>query len=346
MTTSGAFFVRLRTATRVPWTPQPVPDAYDPAVAYGPPATFNNRLFYPEKHLSPASRNRVWARAGLHNPELWRGFAQGTERFIASPPEIRDLKTVSSDITIGDPMKPVAIGYLRVSTAGQYESGLSIEAQRSRIEAMATISEYSLARIIEDKAASGKSLHRPGMIELLELVDSGAMDALVCAKLDRVSRSVVDLANLLDQLRTAPRKDGGTGVNLVSAAEQLDTGSPAGRLCLTVLSAIAQWERESISERTISERTVQALAVLKSRGMATGTPPFGYMKLEDGRLVEKADEQRVLEKINELVGTRKPWRSITDEINGAGYRTRRGTMFSRQGIQAICRTAGISRPSW
>ena len=233
-------------------------------------------------------------------------------------------------------MKPVAIGYLRVSTAGQYESGLSIEAQRSRIEAMATISDYSLARIIEDKAASGKSLHRPGMIELLELVDSGAMDALVCAKLDRVSRSVVDLANLLDRLRTAPRADGGTGVNLVSAAEQLDTGSPAGRLCLTVLSAIAQWERESISERT-----VQALAVLKSRGMATGTPPFGYMKAGDGRLVEKADEQRVLEKINELVGTRKPWRSITDEINSAGYRTRRGTMFSRQGIQAICRTAGI-----
>ena len=235
-------------------------------------------------------------------------------------------------------MKPVAIGYLRVSTAGQYESGLSIEAQRSRIEAMATISEYSLARIIEDKAASGKSLHRPGMIELLELVDSGAMDALVCAKLDRVSRSVVDLANLLDRLRTSPRKDGGIGVSLVSAAEQLDTGSPAGRLCLTVLSAIAQWERESISERT-----VQALAVLKSRGMATGTPPYGYMKLEDGRLVRNEAEQAILDEIIVLVKARKPWTAITDEINGAGHRTRRGTMFSRQGIQAICSTAGISR---
>ncbi len=238
-------------------------------------------------------------------------------------------------------MKPVAIGYLRVSTAGQQESGLSIEAQRSRICAMAMVSNYTLARIIEDKAASGKSLHRPGMIELLELVDSGAMDALICAKLDRVSRSVVDLANLLDRLRAAPRSDGGTGVSLVSAAEQLDTGSPAGRLCLTVLSAIAQWERESISERT-----VQALAVLKSRGMATGTPPYGFMKLEDGHLAKNDHEQAILNDISVLVETRKPWTAITDEINGAGHRTRRGTIFSRQGIQAICRTAGISRSSW
>ena len=81
---------------------------------------------------------------------------------------------------------------------------------------------------------------------------------MLIAKLDRCTRSVADLASLID---TFSRR----GVALISAAESLDTSSAGGRLVVNVLGAVAQWEREAIAERTSA-----ALQVLKQQGRATG----------------------------------------------------------------------------
>src|SRR6516225_611736 len=81
------------------------------------------------------------------------------------------------------------------------------------------------------------------MKRLLALVDERKIDAVIVAKLDRLTRSVKDLCELLERFERR-------GVSLISVAESLDTGSAAGRLVINIMTAVSQWEREAIGERT------------------------------------------------------------------------------------------------
>jgi hypothetical protein len=87
-----------------------------------------------------------------------------------------------------------AIGYIRVSTDKQADFGVSLEAQSEKVRAMAVVQGAELAELIMDAGESAKSLNRPGMEKLLALVDSKAVDTVIIAKLDRLTRSVKDLA--------------------------------------------------------------------------------------------------------------------------------------------------------
>jgi site-specific DNA recombinase len=135
------------------------------------------------------------------------------------------------------------IGYVRVSADKQADRGVSLEAQAEKIRAMAVVHNADLLDIIVDGGESAKSLNRPGMARLLALVDAGEVQTVIIAKLDRLTRSVKDLCTLLERFTRR-------GVALVSVAESLDTGSAAGRLVLNIMTAVSQWEREAIGERT------------------------------------------------------------------------------------------------
>ena len=87
-----------------------------------------------------------------------------------------------------------AIGYARVSTDKQADSGVSLEAQQEKIRAMAVVQGSALLDVIVDAGESAKTLDRPGMARLLALVDARKVDAVIIAKLDRMTRSVKDLA--------------------------------------------------------------------------------------------------------------------------------------------------------
>src|SRR6266852_9686821 len=87
-----------------------------------------------------------------------------------------------------------AIGYVRVSTEKQADFGVSLEAQTAKIRAMAVVQGAELVDVLIDAGESAKSLNRPGMARLLALVDAGAVDTVIIAKLDRLTRSVKDLA--------------------------------------------------------------------------------------------------------------------------------------------------------
>lgn len=136
-----------------------------------------------------------------------------------------------------------SIGYVRVSTERQADRGISLEAQEAKIRAMATVQGADLIDVIVDGGESAKSLNRPGLQRLLEMVNKGEVQAIIIAKLDRLTRSVKDLCGLLELLEK--RK-----VALVSVAESLDTSTAAGRLVITIMGAVSQWEREAIGERT------------------------------------------------------------------------------------------------
>ena len=91
------------------------------------------------------------------------------------------------------------IGYVRVSTDKQADHGVSLEAQEAKIRAMATVHGAELGDVIVDGGESAKSLNRPGIAKLLAMVDAGQVQTVIVAKLDRLTRSVKDLCELLER---------------------------------------------------------------------------------------------------------------------------------------------------
>src|SRR5271155_1264109 len=163
------------------------------------------------------------------------------------------------------------VGYVRVSTDKQADRGVSLEAQAEKIRAMALVQGAQLDEIIVESGESAKSLNRPGMTKLLALVDAGDVHAVIVAKLDRLTRSVRDLCELLERFERR-------GVALVSVAESLDTGSAAGRLGITIVGAVSRGEREAIGERTRD-----ALRHKRGQGQRVGNIAFGSRLGEDGQ---------------------------------------------------------------
>jgi len=146
------------------------------------------------------------------------------------------------------------IGYLRVSTASQ-EHG--IDAQRAAIAGEASRKGWQV-QFIEDAGRSGKSIERPGIQAALEALARGEAEALVVSKLDRLSRSMVDFARLLDLAANR-------GWSIIALDLNLDTSTPTGKLVASVMAAVAQWERE-----TIGLRTREGLAAARAKGIKIG----------------------------------------------------------------------------
>src|SRR5258708_22933296 len=116
-----------------------------------------------------------------------------------------------------------AIGYVRVSTDKQADHGVSLEAQEAKIRAMGVVQGTEIVELIVDGGESAKNLNRPGMERLLALVNEGKGQTVIVAKLDRLTPSVKDLAELLERFQRH-------GVSPVSVPETLETGSGARRM--------------------------------------------------------------------------------------------------------------------
>jgi len=153
------------------------------------------------------------------------------------------------------------IGYVRVSTDEQSNSGLGLRAQRAAIRAEASRHGWTLVEIFED-VASGKSLRRrPGLEAAFAAVASGAADGLIVSKLDRLSRSVRDFAEILCRFQR-------NGWALVVMDLGVDTSTIMGAAMAQMVSVFSELER-----KRIAERTREALAVKKASGVRLGRPP-------------------------------------------------------------------------
>jgi DNA invertase Pin-like site-specific DNA recombinase len=169
------------------------------------------------------------------------------------------------------------IGYVRVSSEEQAQSGAGLEAQRAAILAEAERRGWHLVDVVEDAGFSGKSLRRPGMTAVLDAVRRHQADALVVAKLDRLSRSLLDLAGLME---TATREHWA----LIALDVNVDTSTPSGRAMANMMGVFAQLERD-----LIAQRTTDALRVKKSQGVRLGRdraippPVAGRIRAERAR---------------------------------------------------------------
>lgn len=205
-----------------------------------------------------------------------------------------------------------AIGYIRVSTAGQVEDGVSTEAQEAKIHAWALLSSASEVVIFRDDGLSGKRVdNRPGLQEALDVV--GAGDAFVCYSLSRLSRSTKDTIHIAERLDRV-------GADLVSLSEKIDTTTAAGKMVFRMLAVLSEFERDQVSERTIA-----ALQYKKSRGEKTGGDvPYGY-RVRDGKLIPYAREQKAIQEILDLRARGETLRGICRALESSGYSRKRGS---------------------
>lgn len=224
------------------------------------------------------------------------------------------------------------IGYVRVSSDRQAEHGVSLEAQAEKIRAMAVVQGVELADLIVDAAESAKSLDRPGMQHLLSLVEAKKVDKILIAKLDRITRSVKDLAELMDLFNRR-------GVSLISVAESLDTTSPAGRLVANVMISVSQWEREAIGIRT-----KEAMHFKRSQNERVGTVPFGYQLSTDNKHLEpNPSEQSVLILIRRLRKAGRTLRAIAAELNSRKITTRCGGEWHHVYVAGVLKAAAMRK---
>lgn len=232
------------------------------------------------------------------------------------------------------PTRRRAVAYVRVSTDQQVDSGLSIASQRERLQAWATMQgDVDLVDIVVDAGESARDLNRPGAERVLSMIEERTVDVVVIAKLDRLTRSMRDLDNLLDLVERQ-------GVALVSLGEHLDTATAAGRMLVRILGVVAQWERE-----TIGERTRDALRVKRARGERfTNVAPTGF-RFVDGRRVVDEREARMIDALramghgDDAMSLRDKSRALAD----AGYLSRTGKPLTAAQVARLVDRINIER---
>lgn len=156
--------------------------------------------------------------------------------------------------------------YIRVSTQEQAIEGYSLDAQQGKLEKYAEYQGYNIYGIYRDEGFSASTIHRPALLQLINAVKSGLVNIVIIYKLDRLSRRVKDVLELVDLFEKY-------NVTLFSLSENIDLSSPFGRAALKISATFSELERETIIERT---RLGKEQRVREGKMMYNGNPPFGY----------------------------------------------------------------------
>ena len=221
-------------------------------------------------------------------------------------------------------MKKKAIIYTRVSLEKQAENGISLEAQLSQCEKYTDLQDWEVVGTFKDEGISGKTTNRDGLQEALKAVKKNK-GVLVIYSLSRLSRSVLDTLNLVEELQNSK-------ADLASVSENIDTAGPCGRFQLNVMSAMNQLEREQTSQRT-----KMAMAHLKATGKRFSRhAPYGFSYVE-GKMVENKDEQEVIRYVKELREKGNKQKQVLIKMELKGMRNRKGNSFSVNDISRMVR---------
>lgn len=214
--------------------------------------------------------------------------------------------------------------YRRVSTEMQKEEGFSLEAQKMRLEAFATSQGWTIIEDYCDEGYSAKSLERPQIQRMIEDMKKQKFDIILVYRLDRFVRSVTDLHNLLQLM---DKYD----VKFKSSTEVFDTTTATGRMFITIIATLAQWERE-----TIAERVYEAMLKRSETGKRNGAPPpYGYDS-ENGKLIINYEEAKWVKFIFSQYATHGS-QNIAKKLNSRGIKTKKGEIWSDFSIRYTLR---------
>ena len=156
--------------------------------------------------------------------------------------------------------------YVRVSTLEQATDGYSIGVQKEKLNHYAVSQGYDIVNVYSDEGFSGKNLMRPAMMRLIDDIEQHRIDIVLIYKLDRLSRHVKDVLELVEKFDKY-------NVTLYSLSENIDLSSPFGRAALKMSATFSELERETIVERMEMGKTARAKS---GRYSCPGKCPFGY----------------------------------------------------------------------
>jgi len=171
--------------------------------------------------------------------------------------------------------------YVRVSTMEQANEGYSVGVQKEKLHKYAEAQSYNIADIYSDEGFSGKDLMRPEMERLINDVKSGKIDTVLIYKLDRLSRHVKDVLELVELFDKF-------NVTLYSLNENLDLSSPFGRAALKMSATFSELERETIVERMEMGKNARARS---GKYSCPGKSPFGYKLNKEADRLEIVPEE-------------------------------------------------------
>lgn len=223
--------------------------------------------------------------------------------------------------------KEKAVIYCRVSTEGQVNEGVSLEAQEQKARSYCELQELEVVEVIEDRGVSGGDPlgEREGGAELLESIEKHGAGNVVSLKLDRLFRDTVDALQV-----TKKWDSQGTALHLVDMGGQtINTGSAMGRFFLNMMAGFAELERN-----LTAERTAEALQHKKnSREVYSGTP-YGFDR-EGDKLVENEQEIETVKLIKERREKGETLQSIAEELNSRGIETKQGGKWYAKTVSNI-----------
>ena len=238
------------------------------------------------------------------------------------------MKKRASDI--GEKKKQMRVAITtRVSVDDQARGDYSsLKSQKDICEHYVSIHAeegWVVTHYFEDAGYSGKDMDRPGIQQLLSEVRSGNIDIVIAYKIDRISRYLPDFYEFWRILEEH-------GVNFVSATQQFDTSTPMGMLMLNMLLSFAQFERE-----TIAERTHDKLAARAKRGKWNGGwVPLGYAYDKQTKILQPhSEETDLLTDIYKLTVRLKNATKVANALNEAGKRTRQRVLVRPNGTQRV-----------
>ncbi|MDM6699288.1 recombinase family protein, partial [Staphylococcus aureus] len=192
----------------------------------------------------------------------------------------------------------------------------SIEEQERKLRAYSDINDWKIHKVYTDAGYSGAKKDRPALQEMLNEIDN--FDLVLVYKLDRLTRSVKDLLEILELFENK-------NVLFRSATEVYDTTSAMGRLFVTLVGAMAEWERTTIQERTAMGRRASA-----RKGLAKTVPPFYYDRVND-KFVPN-EYKKVLRFAVEEAKKGTSLREITIKLNNSKYKAPLGKNWHRSVI--------------
>ena len=226
-----------------------------------------------------------------------------------------------------------AVGYIRVSTDKQAEHGMSLDAQQAKLAAYAALYDLTLVEVIVDAGVSAKTLDRPGLQRALAMLRKGQATALLVAKLDRLTRSVEDLGELIRTVFTPGKAD------LLSVGEQIDTRTAAGRLVLKRAGLCGTVETRDHRQAHQGSPGPQACHRRAHQPVCT---LWHRLAADDKTLVADEAEQAMLAAIREARQRGLSQRAVVAELTRQGFTTCKGTLLGLRQVQRMMEQAQIA----